>query len=178
MLKKPKKLLKEGMKEEGWDKLPQVTLTYNTSEEHKKIAEAVQEMLKKNLDVDVKLNNQEWGTYLDTTKQHNYQMARMGWIGVFVDPVVNLDYYLGDSPNNRTGWVDKKFDDLMEKSKVEQDQDKRYELLHQAEERLMDEMPFMPVYFYMNNYLTNTDFKDIAYYVNRYPYLKWAKKTN
>lgn len=173
---KAKKLLEEGMAEEGWNELPEVTLMYNTSENHKKLAVAVQEMIKENLGVNINLNNQEWGTYLETTKQHNFQMARMGWIGIFLDPVVNLDYYLGDSPNNRTGWVNEKFDSIMEKSKVEQDQEKRYKLLHQAEKILLDEMPFMPVYFYKNNYLTNTDFEDIVYYVNRYPSFKWAKK--
>ncbi|WP_099159707.1 peptide ABC transporter substrate-binding protein [Virgibacillus ndiopensis] len=172
-----KKLLKEGMEEEGWDELPEVTLMYNTSENHKKVAEAVQEMFKENLGVNIKLGNQEWGTYLETTKQHNFQMARMGWIGIFLDPVVNLDYYLGDSPNNRTGWVNEEFDSIMAKSKVEQDQEKRYEMLHQAEKILLDDMPFMPVYFYKNNYLVNTQFKDIVYYVNRYPNLKWASKT-
>jgi oligopeptide transport system substrate-binding protein len=174
---KAKKLLAEGMKEEGWDKLPQVTLLYNTAESNKKVAEAVQEMIKKNLGVNIKLGNQEWKTYLDTTQQRNFQMARMGWIGSFVDPVVILDYYLGDSPNNRTGWVNKKYDDLMAQSKVEQDSAKRYDLLHQAEEVLMTDLPFMPVYFYTNTYLTSPKFTDIAYYVNRYPFLKWAKKT-
>lgn len=140
------------------------------------MAEAVQEMIKKNLGVDIKVSNQEWKTYLDTTKQHNFQMARMGWIGSFVDPVIMLDYYLGDSPNNRTGWVNKQFDEIMAKSKIEQDENKRFELLHQAEEVLMADQPFMPVYFYTNTYLTSSKFKDIAYYVNRYPFLKWAKK--
>lgn len=172
-----KQLLEEGMAEEGWDTLPEVTLMYNTSENHKKIAEAVQEMLSNNLDVDVSLANQEWGTYLDTTKQGNFQMARMGWIGIFLDPVVNLDYYLGDSPNNRTGWVNEEYDSIMAESKVEQDQAKRYELLHQAEEILLEDMPFMPVYFYKNTYMVDQDYENIAYYVNRYPYLKWAEKT-
>lgn len=171
-----KKLLAEGMKEEGWDKLPQVTLLYNTAENNKKMAEAVQEMIKKNLGVDIKVSNQEWKTYLDTTKQHNFQMARMGWVGSFVDPVIMLDYYLGDSPNNRTGWVNKQFDEIMAKSKVEQDENKRFELLHQAEEVLMTDLPFMPVYFYTNTYLTSPKFKGIEYFVNRYPFLKWAKK--
>jgi oligopeptide transport system substrate-binding protein len=134
-------------------------------------------MLAANLDVKVKLANQEWGTYLETTQQGNFQMARMGWIGIFVDPVVNLDYYLGDSPNNRTGWVNEKFDSLMADAKVEQDENKRFEMLHQAEEILMTDMPFMPVYFYKNTYMVSQDFENIAYYVNRYPYLKWAEKT-
>ncbi|MGG0645263.1 peptide ABC transporter substrate-binding protein [Sporosarcina gallistercoris] len=175
---KAKKLLEEGMAEEGWSTLPEVTLLYNTDENHKKIAEAVQEMLKKNIGVDIKLSNQEWKTYLETTKSHNFQMARMGWIGVFVDPVVNLDYYLGDSPNNRTGWVNDEFDRIMDQSKTEQDPGKRYELLHQAEGILMEDFPFMPVYFYTNTYLMKSNIKDAAYFVNRYPYMKWAEVTS
>ncbi|GCD82879.1 peptide ABC transporter substrate-binding protein [Parageobacillus thermoglucosidasius] len=171
-----KKLLQEGMKEEGWSTLPEVTLIYNTAENHKKIAEAVQEMLKRNLGVKIKLANQEWKTYLETTAQSNFQMARMGWIGIFVDPTVILDYYLGDSPNNRTNWVNKQFDDLMAKAKVEQDDKKRYELLHEAEKILMTDLPFIPVYFYSQNYLTSPKFKGIVYPVNRYPDVRWAKK--
>lgn len=171
-----KKLLQEGMKEEGWSTLPEVTLIYNTAENHKKIAEAVQEMLKRNLGVKIKLANQEWKTYLETTAQSNFQMARMGWIGIFVDPTVILDYYLGDSPNNRTNWVNKQFDDLMAKAKVEQDDKKRYELLHEGEKILMTDLPFIPVYFYSQNYLTSPKFKGIVYPVNRYPDVRWAKK--
>ncbi|WP_371069015.1 peptide ABC transporter substrate-binding protein [Sediminibacillus sp. JSM 1682029] len=175
---KAKQLLQEGMEEEGWDELPEVTLLYNTSENHKKIAEAVQEMYSQNLGVDIKLSNQEWKTYLDTTEQGNFQMARMGWIGVLVDPVVILDYYLGDSPNNRTNWINEEYDELIAQAKVEQDEQKRYDLLHQAEEVLMEDLPFNPIYHYTNTYLTSQNFEDIVYPVNRYPYLKWAQKVS
>jgi oligopeptide transport system substrate-binding protein len=170
--------LEEGMKEEGWVELPEVTLLYNTAENHKKVAEAIQDMLKTNLGVKVKLANQEWKTYLETTQQSNFQMARMGWVGVFVDPTVILDYYLGDSPNNRTNWVNKQFDDLMAKAKVEQADQKRYELLHEAEKVLMTDLPFIPIYFYSQTYLTSPKFKDIVYPVNRYPDVRWAKKVS
>ncbi|QPA32367.1 peptide ABC transporter substrate-binding protein [Thermaerobacillus caldiproteolyticus] len=174
--KEAKKLLQEGMKEEGWNKLPEVTLMYNTAENNKKVAEAVQEMIKNTLGVKIKLANQEWKTYLETTAQSNFQMARMGWIGIFVDPTVILDYYLGDSPNNRTKWVNEKFDNLMAQAKVEQDETKRFQLLHEAEKVLMADMPFMPVYFYSQNYLTSKKFKGIVYPINRYPDVRWAKK--
>ena len=173
-----KRLLEEGMEEEGWTELPEVSISYNTAENNKKIAEAVQAMYKDNLGVDVKLENQEWKTYLDTTQQGNFQMARMGWIGVLVDPVVILDYYLGDSPNNRTNWVNEEYDQLMADAKVEQDPDKRYELLHQAEAVLMEDLPINPIYHYTNNYLTSQNFENIVYPVNRYPYLKWAEKVS
>jgi len=48
-------------------------------------------------------------------------MARIAWIGIFVNPVVMLDYYLSDSPNNQTGWVIEDFGSLMMQAKVEQD---------------------------------------------------------
>ncbi|QSS99716.1 peptide ABC transporter substrate-binding protein [Pontibacillus sp. ALD_SL1] len=171
-----KQLIEEAKQEEGWDELPTVELMYNTSENHKKIAEGVQEMLKQNLGVEVTLNNQEWNTYLDTTKQGNYQMARMGWIGIYVDPTPILDYYLGDSPNNRTNWVSEEYDSLMAESKGIQDPAKRMEKLHEAEDILMEELPFMPVYHYSQNYLTSQDYKGIVYPVNGMPYLQWAEK--
>jgi oligopeptide transport system substrate-binding protein len=173
-----KKLLKEGMSEEGWTTLPEVTLLYNTAENHKKIAEAVQEMVKKNLGVNIKLANQEWKTYLDTTAQGNFQMARMGWIGVLLDPAVILDYYLGDSPNNRTGWVNEKYDSLIAQSKVEQDPDKHFQLQHDAEKVLMEDLPFMPVYHYTNTYLTSSKFEGVVYPFNRFPTVKWTKKVS
>ncbi|MBU8712370.1 MULTISPECIES: peptide ABC transporter substrate-binding protein [Brevibacillus] len=171
-----KKLLAEGMQEAGWSTLPEVTLMYNTDESHKKIAQALQEMLKKNLGVDVKLTNQEWKVYLDTTRQKNYQMGRMGWVGQISDPAFNLDYYLGDSPNNRTGWVNKEYDDLNMAAKVEQDPNKRMELLHKAEAVLMEEMPFIPIYHYQQNYLVKPGLEGLTYPVNAFPSARWATK--
>ena len=177
-IEEAKKLLKEGMEEEGWDKLPEVSLSYNTAEKHKKIAEAVQEMYKKNLGIDIKLENQEWKTYLETTAQKDFQMARMGWIGVLLDPAVILDYYLGDSPNNRTNWVNEEYDSLLSQAKKAQDPDKHFELLHQAEEVLMKDLPFVPIYHYTNTYLTSPKFEDVIYPFNRYANVKWAKKVS
>ncbi|MFF2449903.1 ABC transporter substrate-binding protein [Neobacillus sp. NPDC058068] len=173
-----KKLLEEAMKEEGWSKLPEVTLMYNTAETHKKMAEAVQQMLNKNLNINVQIANQEWKTYLETTNQHNFQMARMGWVGVYEDPIPVLDYYLGDSPNNRTQWVNEEYDSLLKQAKVEQDDAKRFELMHKAEDVLMKDLPFIPIYHYSNNYLTSSKYKDIVYPVNRFPYVRWATKTS
>jgi oligopeptide transport system substrate-binding protein len=177
-VKKAKTLLKEAMQEEGWSKLPPVTLLYNTSDSNKKIAEAVQEMLSKNLNIKINIQNQEWKTFLDTTDQKNYQMARMGWIGVYVDPVPILDYYLGDSPNNRTNWNNKEYDRLMAQAKVTQDETKRFELLHQAEDVLMKDLPFIPVYYYTQNYLVSPKVKGLYFPTNGFPYVRWAKMTN
>lgn len=173
---KAKKLIEEAMKEEGWSEFPEVTLMYSTSDNNKRYAEAVQEMLKQNLNINLKLANQEWNTYLDTLGRGDYQMGRMSWTGLYIDPAVNLEYYLGTSTNNRTGWVNEKYDQLLKDAKVEQDVEKRYELLHEAEKMLMTDLPMMPLYFLTKNYLTSSEIEGVAFYENRSPLFKWAKR--
>src|SRR5699024_3174376 len=175
-IEEAKQLLKEGMEEEGWDTLPEVTLKYDTDETHKRLAEVVQETISKNLDVDIKLSNEEWKTFLDTTSQGDFQMARMGWTGIFEDPVVMLDYFVSTTPDNDTGWVNEDFDKLIADAKVEQDDETRYELLHEAEELLMSEMPFIPLYSYASTYMVSDEFEDLAFYHIVDLNLKWVKK--
>lgn len=175
-IEEAKQLLKEGMEEEGWDTFPEVTLKYDTDETHKRLAEVVQETISKNLDVDIKLSNEEWKTFLDTTSQGDFQMARMGWTGIFEDPVVMLDYFVSTTPDNDTGWVNEDFDKLIADAKVEQDDETRYELLHEAEELLMSEMPFIPLYSYASTYMVSDEFEDLAFYHIVDPNLKWVKK--
>ncbi|WP_223280417.1 peptide ABC transporter substrate-binding protein [Virgibacillus halodenitrificans] len=171
-----KKLIAEAMEEEGWSTFPKVELIYSTSENNKRYSEAIQEMLKKNLDIDIQLGTQEWSSYLDTLGRKDYQMARMAQSGVYIDPAVNLEYFLGSGTNNRTGWINENYDQLLKKARVEQDETKRYELLHQAEEILMEDLPFMPYYFLSSNYLASPEIKGIVYYNHQPPVFKWAKK--
>ena len=95
---------------EGW---PGLELTYNTSEDHRKIAVALQQMWKDALNIDVTLTNQEWKVYLDSMDQMNFQMARRGWIGDYVDPNSFLDLFLSGGGNNNTGFADPRYDDLI-----------------------------------------------------------------
>ena len=61
-------------------------IVYNTQEAHRKIAVAVQQMWKSTLNIDVTISNQEWKVYLNTVSQGQFQLARRGWIGDYVDP--------------------------------------------------------------------------------------------
>ncbi|CAI8725620.1 Dipeptide-binding protein DppE [Brevibacillus sp. IT-7CA2] len=173
---KAKQLLTEGLKEEGWTELPSITLKYSTAENHKKIAEALQEMFKQNLGVQVKLENQEWKTYIDTFKQKNFQIARMGWGGDYFDPLAMLELYTGKSSRNFTNWANSKFDELIEKAKVEQKEEARMKLLHDAETILMQDMPVIPVYFNNENYLNSKKVEGIRFSVTGTPDLRWAKR--
>ncbi|MBA4496517.1 peptide ABC transporter substrate-binding protein, partial [Paenactinomyces guangxiensis] len=89
-----KRLLEEGMKEEGITELPEITFDYNTGELHKKIAETVQQMWKKNLGVDVQLRNSELKVFLDRIDKGDFVIARMGIGADYLDPMSFLDLYL------------------------------------------------------------------------------------
>ncbi|MTW87802.1 peptide ABC transporter substrate-binding protein [Virgibacillus dakarensis] len=149
-VEKAKEYLEKGMEELGIDKLPTIKLTYNTDEGHAAIAQAVQDMWRENLGVEVELNNEEWNVFLDTMGEGNYQVGRMGWIGDFNDAINFLEIFQTVGGNNYTNWENKEYAELLEKSRTETDLEARKDLLRQAEEIFMDEMPLAPIYFYTN----------------------------
>jgi oligopeptide transport system substrate-binding protein len=168
-----KKLLAEGLKEEGMDKLS-FTITYNTSEGHKRIAEAIQEMWRKNLGAEVKLENVEFQVKIDREHKLDYDVSRSGWIGDYIDPMTFLDMFLSDSTMNDTGWKNADYDKLIKEAQVSMDQKVRMKNMHEAEKILMNEMPFMPIYFYTKPYTQKSYVTDVYKPVNRYPQFHYA----
>lgn len=146
----------------GGKGFPDVTLLYNTSESHRQISEVIQQMFKKNLGVNIKLTNQEWKVYLQSTQQQNFQFARAGWVGDYIDPMTFMDMWVTGGGNNRAGWSNKQYDALIEGAKREVDTKKRMALLHQAEKLLMEEMPILPTTFGVDAYLMRDYVHDIA----------------
>jgi oligopeptide transport system substrate-binding protein len=158
-----KKLLAEGMKELGISKLPPITLSYNTSEAHKKIAEAIQDQWKKALGVEVKLENKEWKVYIEDLHQGKFQIGRMGWLGDFNDPINFLELFKDkNGGNNDTRWEHPKFKELLNKSALEKDPEKRKAILAEAEAIFMEEMPVAPIYFYTQSYVKKDNVKGVV----------------
>ncbi|MEI3611258.1 peptide ABC transporter substrate-binding protein [Pseudogracilibacillus sp. SO30301A] len=151
-VEKAKEHLEKGLEELGLDKLPKIKLSYNTDEEHAAIAQAVQDMWKKNLEIDVELNNEEWNVYLDNLGEGNYQIGRIGWIADFNDAINFLEIFETVGGNNYTNWENEEFQDLLKQSRAELDSDKRQEILKEAEKLYIEEMPMVPVYFYTHVY--------------------------
>jgi oligopeptide transport system substrate-binding protein len=142
-----KKLLAEAGFPEGKG-FPETTILFNTHEGHKAIAEAIQEMWRKNLGINIRLRNEEWKVFLDTTLKLNYDVARAAWGGDYVDPNTFLDLMVTGGGNNQTGWSNKEYDRLIEEAARTGDMQKRFELFQQAEAILVDEVPIVPIYFY------------------------------
>lgn len=149
-----KKYLEEGMKELGLSDPSEITvdISINTSEAHAAIAQVVQEAWKKNLGINSNIDNSEWKVYLESLNTLSYPgVGRLGWIADYLDPYTFLEMYsTKDNGNNDTGWENDEYKKLIEDSRKEADEDKRIEILKEAETILMDEMPIIPVYFYVN----------------------------
>lgn len=147
-----KKLLAEAGYPDGKG-FPELSLTYNTSEEHKAVAEAVQAMWKKNLGININLTNQEWKVFITTREQGDYDIARHGYFADFNDPGSLFDLWVTGSPNNDAKYSNPEYDKLVEAAGREQDPVKRAELYHKAEDILMEDMPIIPMHYYAQNYM-------------------------
>ncbi len=133
--------------------LPPIEILYNTGDNHKKIAEAMQQMWKTSLGVDLRLNNQEWKVLLNSQREKNYQLTRLSWNADYNDPNTFLDLFVSTSPNNISGFANTEYDGLIEAAGREKDLVKRLEVFQKAEALLMDELPVIPIYVYNHNYL-------------------------
>ncbi len=175
-IEEAKALLKKGMEEEGYDKLPEVTLTYSTDDTHKKIAEALQQMFKDHLGVEVKLANMEWNVFAEEQKALKFQLSRSSFLADYADPINFLENFQTGHSMNRTGWSNEKYDQLIKDAKNEADEAKRFELMYEAEKILFEEMPIIPIHFYNQVYLYNDAVSGIVRHPVGYLELKWADK--
>ncbi len=127
---------------------PTFEILYNTHDNHRKVALAVQQMLKENLNINVQLVNQEWKVYLDTMNNMQHDIARGGWIADYVDPTNFFTLLLSGGGNNRTGWSNPEYDRLLTAMEEATTEEERFELFEKANKIIIDAMPLMPVYYY------------------------------
>ena len=132
---------------------PPMEIVFNTLENHRKIAEAVQQMWTKYLNIRVTLHNEEWATYLKDMNQLNFDIMRRGWVADYPDPSTFIELMESTNGNNNTGWKNAEYDRLMTLERNEIDPARRMEIMQQAEEILLRELPVIPIYTYASNNL-------------------------
>lgn len=145
-----KGLLNSYLKEKGMDKLPPIELTYNTSEGHKKVAEALHGMWKETLGVEIHLLNMEWKVFLSTVANGEFSLARAGWIGDYIDPHTFLQMWRTGEGLNMTGWGNKNYDQALQKAETSNSVDERWKNFQTCEDLLAAEAPILPLYFYVH----------------------------
>ena len=152
-----KELLVEAGYEEG--SFPNFELLYNTSEGHQKLAQAVQQMWRTNLGINMTLANTDWKVYLSRQSVGDFSISRAGWIGDYHDPKTFLDMMVTGRGNNQTGWSNQEYDSLLVEAAKSTSQKQRFDFLYEAEEILMDELPIIPVYTYTRIYMLHESVK-------------------
>ena len=160
--------------------VPTLTYIYNTSDVHQAVGEYLQGAFA-SVGINIELTNQEWNTYIETRKSGNYSVARNGWLADYNDPITFLDMWITASGNNDvqygkgghedlaiydldlTGygidysvnngtWSDT-YDRLIDEIKACDDIETRYELMHLAEDMLMETGCITPIYYYTDIFM-------------------------
>ncbi len=163
---------------------PTLKYLYNTSEGHKAIGEYLQQALA-SVGITMTLENQDWATFLNTRKNGDYSIARNGWVADYTDPICFLDMWTSNSGNNdvqfgkgahkdlkmynldltsygfdvkvTNGTWAETYDVLIAKIKGCTDNEKRYQLMHVAEDMLMDTGCIVPIYYYTDLYMIDKE---------------------
>jgi oligopeptide transport system substrate-binding protein len=151
-----KQLLKDAGYE-GGKGLPKLEISYNSNNVgHKIIAEAVANMWKTELGVEVELVGVDGAVFNSFRMELKHMIARDGWICDWNDATSMLVLCKSDSGNNHTGWADEAFDAKLAEADLAADMETRSQLLHEAEQMIIDAMPTAPVYYYTNNFMLKT----------------------
>ncbi|MBA2737636.1 MAG: peptide ABC transporter substrate-binding protein, partial [Pyrinomonadaceae bacterium] len=140
-----RKLLAEAGYPQGLN-FPEIEYIYNTNERNRDFAEFVQAQWQNELNIKVKLVNMEIRELLKKRSALDYNgIAHDGWFGDFDDPYNFLNILYTYKNGNGTGWTDKKYAEMVEKSNLETDEAKRYKLLNEAETYLLEQQPVIPL---------------------------------
>jgi oligopeptide transport system substrate-binding protein len=152
-------------------------IRYNTHQNHKKISLGIAAMWQQALGVQASLINEEFRVFLATRRNRVVtEVFRSGWIGDYLDPFTFLDLMHSDNPQNDTGFFNAQYDALLAEASMTVDARTRFELLKQAEAKMLAEHPVAPIYTYVSKRLVKPYVKGwqpnpLDHHPTRYLYL-------
>jgi len=156
-----KRLLAEAGFPDG-EGFPTIEILYNTNDQQKAVAEAIQEMWKQNLNINATIANQEWGVFMENRFQGNFEISAGAWFGDYSDPMTFLEMYTSYSGNNVAFWSNEEFDKAVEDSKIMHGAE-RDEKLYKAEELMMGDSIVMPLFYYTSPLMVQNRVSDWEY---------------
>ena len=145
-----KQLLEESKYGDDLGNIPPITITTpgsfgaNVSLD----MEVVLQMWERNLGITAEFQQTEFATFLKDLHKGRFQMFDIGWIADYPDPENFLDLlFHSDSSNNHTHYSNPEVDELLMKARVETDETARFALYNQAEQMILDDAPWVPLWF-------------------------------
>lgn len=143
----------------GGKGLPSFEILFNTSGNHRLIAEAIQEMWRRELGLEVKMVNQEFKVVLAERRAGRFQILLSDWVGDYLDATTFLDLWRSDSGNNHTGWGNPEYDALLFAAARNPDAAARAQQLQRAEAIMLNAAPVAPIYFNTHVFLLHPSVK-------------------
>ncbi|MFC1628772.1 peptide ABC transporter substrate-binding protein [Gemmatimonadota bacterium] len=129
----------------GGEGLPDLIYLYNILGPHGDVAEYLQGVWQRELGITVDLAPMDFQSMLERSDRGDFDFARSGWLADLPSPISFLEVFEKGNPNNPTGWSDTQFDLLLEQARRTPDRQQRYVLLATAEERLLADVPIIPI---------------------------------
>ena len=161
-IEEAKKLLSQAGYKNGRN-FPVIDLLIATREFDINIADAVQSMLKENLNIDVRIVKHEWASYLQNMYDRNFDLAVYLWYADYNDPINFLNIFKSDAPNNYGSYSNKAFDDYIDIASTNKNNQIRMHSLHLAENVFMNDNAIVPIYFYSEALLVSPKLKNVEY---------------
>lgn len=158
----------------GGKGFPTISIMFNTTQAHQDIAQYIQSEWKKNLGINVNIDQEEWAVFVADRNSGDFQVARDGWSADYSDPMTFLDLFVSNSGNNDSHYANADYDKLIADAKSTGDAEKRMEDMHQAEKILTDDYACMPLYYYTNPDLVSPKLKDYVSTPMADKLLMWA----
>ena len=151
------------------------TITYSTNDAgyHKALAEYLQQVYKKELGIEMKIDTVDWSSFTPQRRAGNYEMARNGWVMDYNDASNIIELFYSSNGNNDGKYNSKAFDAAMDKSKVA-DSKAHFEALHEAEKIMSEDYACIPVAYYNDFWLQNKTLKGIWHSPYGYWYFQYA----
>jgi oligopeptide transport system substrate-binding protein len=125
--------------------------------------QAMVEMWKQNLGVEVEIQQTDQATFWRDLDRRDYQLFAAGWVMDYPDPEDVLDIlFYSESQQNTGGYNNPEVDRLLVQARTEQDATKRMALYQQVEQKILADMPWVPLYYgrdhvvvkpYVKNYM-------------------------
>ena len=153
---------------------PTLRLGYYTDTVVKKVAEAMQQMFKQNLNIDLEITTADWAVYYEQVQAGDYDIAAMGWGADYLHPMSFLPLFETGSTQNYSNYSNPEYDALVEQARVEPDAQTAMDLMRQAEALMMEDYPFIPVFYRSYPMMMQTYVKGWSRSPLNYFYLKDA----
>ncbi|MFA9465046.1 MAG: ABC transporter substrate-binding protein [Velocimicrobium sp.] len=132
---------------------PTLQLSYYSDDTVKKVVEALAEMLETNLGIKVEITSNDWAIYYENVQKGDYEVAAMGWSADYMHPMSFLPLLVTGDVSNNSFYSNAEYDALVKQVMAETDKTKALELMRKAEDMVMNDYPYINLYYKTNNFL-------------------------